>query len=85
MLAKAHQLWSRPQFLLGLLQLRAASVAVLQGLRKWRQALVHPEPFDCCGRNYMLKMLDDANFLSFIPGGASLGRGVPPMPSRDSL
>lgn len=33
----------------------------------WRSSLINPEPFLVCGRNYLLKMIHDVDFLGSVP------------------
>ena len=49
------------------LQLRFASMRVVEGILDWRKGLVNPEPFLVAGTNYLLKMIRDLEILRVMP------------------
>ena len=55
--------WSRAAVLRTLLQLRAATLRLLQTFAAWRRTLVSPEPYVYGGQNFIVKMGHDSNFL----------------------
>ena len=65
--------WSRSHLLLTLLQLREATLRLLQTFAAWRRTLVRPEPYVYGGQNFIVKMGSDANFLQFCPAHQHFG------------
>ena len=52
-------------------QMRELTVSILEAIQSWRETMIsydpnQPRPFYWQKRNYILKMVDDLNFLSYV-------------------